>query len=70
MAKQKSTADIAASNARALLAQFTGVGGKVNHAAFLAEMDARAAASGTKLTSDQYGLLGRIVAAYENEVRS
>ena len=59
----------AAANARALLAQFT-VDGKVDHKAFLAEMDARAATAGTKLTSDQYGLLGRIVAAYENELHS
>jgi hypothetical protein len=55
---------IAAANCRAMLAQLT-LNGKVDHAAFLNEMDARAAASGVHLTAKQYSTLGKIVAAYE-----
>jgi hypothetical protein len=56
----------AAANCRAILEQLT-VDGRVDHKAFLAEMDARAAAAGAKLTAQQYGLLGRIAAAFERE---
>lgn len=63
----KSKGDKAARNCRAILKQLT-VNGRVDHKAFLAEMDRRAESTGTKLTSEQYGLLGRIAAAYEAEI--
>lgn len=58
---------IAAKNAISLLKQFT-TEGKVDHKAFLAEMDARAAVVGIKLTAEQYGVLGQMAAAYENSL--
>ena len=60
---RKTSAKTAARNAIQLMAQFV-TDGKFNHAAFLAEMDARAAIVGTKLTAEQYGTLGKMTAAY------
>lgn len=58
----------AAANARALLAQLT-TDGRVDHKAFLNEMDARSVATyGHKLKPKQQRLLARIVAAYEAEI--
>ena len=38
-----------------------------DHKAFLSEMEARAASVNVKLTSEQYGTLGKIAAAYVAE---
>jgi hypothetical protein len=57
---------VAAENCRAILAQLT-VNGRVDHKAFLTEMESRAASIGRKISKQQYKLLARIVAAYESE---
>lgn len=60
---------VAAANCRAILKRHT-VDGRVDHKAFLSEMDERALYTGIELTSDQYALLGQIAAAYEKELAS
>jgi hypothetical protein len=64
--KRKTKLQTAASNARALMAQFYSADW-FDHKGFLAEMDRRAASVGKPLTAEQYALLGRMAQAYIQE---
>lgn len=62
------SSETAVDNARAILAQLT-TNGRVDHKAFLNEMDARSVATyGHKLKPKQQRLLAKIVKAYEAEI--